>query len=68
MKKVMEGAIFQGYHMNLKLLSNLDLGGPDDLKSDLRGHLRLLRPLEAAEAKNGIFHKFSNSDFSWIPN
>ena len=44
MEEVMDEVIFQGYHMNLKLLSDLDLGGPDDLKPDLRGQLRSLRP------------------------
>ena len=50
----MEGAIFQGDHMNQKLLSDLDLGVSDDLKSDLRGRF------EVAEAKNAIFCNFSN--------
>ena len=42
--KTTEGFIFEGYLMNPKLLSDLDLGGSDDLKTDLRGHLRPLRP------------------------
>ena len=40
---LMEGAIFLGCIINPKLLSDLDLGEPDDLRSDLRGQLRLLR-------------------------
>ena len=44
MPKVKEGAIFESYFINPKLLSDLDLGGSDDLKIDLRGQLRSLRP------------------------
>ena len=38
--KNIEGSIFRGQDMTSKLFSDLDLGGPDDLRSDLRGHLR----------------------------
>ena len=38
--KSIEGSIFRGQDMTSKLFSNLDLGGPDDLRSDLRGHPR----------------------------
>ena len=41
--KLMEGVIFPGYIINPNLLSDLDLGGPDDLRSDLRGQMRSLR-------------------------
>ena len=44
MPKVKEGAISQGYLIHPKLLSDLDLGVSDDLKNDLRGQLRSLRP------------------------
>ena len=40
--KNMEGSIFQGRDSTSKLFSDLDLGGPDDLRSSLRGHLRPL--------------------------
>ena len=40
----MEGVIFEGYLINPKLLGDLDLGGTDDLKIDLRGQLRSPRP------------------------
>ena len=36
------GGIFQGRDIISNLFSDLDLGGPDDLRSDLRGHLRPL--------------------------
>ena len=36
-QKVIEGGIFRGCVMNQKLLSDLDLGGMGDLRSDLRG-------------------------------
>ena len=39
-QKIIEGGIFRGCVMNPKLLSDLDLGGPGDLRSDLRGHPR----------------------------
>ena len=39
-QKSIEGGIFRGCVMNPKLLSDLDLGGPGDLRSDLRGHPR----------------------------
>ena len=45
----MEGDIFRGRGRIQNLLSDLDLGGPDDLRSDLRGHLR------PSEAKIGFF-------------
>ena len=38
--KPIEGVIFQGCIIYTKLLSDLDLGGPGDLKSDLRGQMR----------------------------
>ena len=38
--KNMEGSIFRGSDMTSKLFSNPKLGGPDDLRSGLRGHLR----------------------------
>ena len=38
--KLIEGVIFQGCIIYPKLLSDLDLGGPGDLKSDLRGQMR----------------------------
>ena len=44
MPKFKEGGILQGFFVNLKLLSDLILGGSVDLKSDLRGQLRSLRP------------------------
>ena len=47
--KVMKGSDFQGFTISLKLISDLDLGGLDDLRSDLLGHLRL------PEAENVIF-------------
>ena len=39
-QKIIEGGIFRGFVVNQKLLSDLDLGGPGDLRSDLRGHPR----------------------------
>ena len=39
-KKNVEGSIFQGQDSYSKLFRDLDLGGPDDLRSGLRGHLR----------------------------
>ena len=38
--KIVEGPIFRGRDIIQKLLSDLDLGGPDDIKSDLRGRPR----------------------------
>ena len=38
--KNMDGSIFQGRDSTSKLFSDLDLGGPDDLRSGLRGHPR----------------------------
>ena len=38
--KNIEGSIFRGQHRTSKLFSDLDLGGPDDLRFDLRGHPR----------------------------
>ena len=55
--KVMEGVIFQGCLLTPKLVSDLDLGGPDDLKSDLRGHLRSLR----SKIQFSEFFKFDHS-------
>ena len=43
-QKIIEGSIFRGRDSIQNLLSDLDLGGPDDLRYDLRGRLR---PLEA---------------------
>ena len=40
--------------MNLKLLSDLDVGGPDDLNSNFS------RPTEVVEAKNRMFLNSSN--------
>ena len=40
--KNIEGSIFRGQDRTSKLFSDLDLGGPDDLRSDIRGHLRSL--------------------------
>ena len=40
--KNIEGSIFRGQDRTSKLFSDLDLGGPDDLRSDLRGHWRPL--------------------------
>ena len=37
---MMEGSVFRGLDRSQKLLSDLELGGPDGLRSDLRGHLR----------------------------
>ena len=39
-QKIIEGSIFWGRDWSQKLLSDLDLGGPGDLRSDLRGHPR----------------------------
>ena len=40
-QKIIEGGIFCVCFMNKKLLSDLDLGVPGDLRSDLRGpHIR----------------------------
>ena len=50
--KFMEEAIFQGYIINPKLLSDLDLEGLSDLRSDLRGQMRSL-------VKNSILLYFS---------
>ena len=44
MLKITERVDFQGSTINLELLSDLDLWGPDDLRFDLRGHLRSLTP------------------------
>ena len=38
--KNMEGSIFRGQDRTSKLFSDLDLGGPDDLRYGLRGHPR----------------------------
>ena len=48
-QKIIEGSIFRGRDSIQNLLSDLDLGGPDDLRYDLRGRLRPL------EAKIGFF-------------
>ena len=48
-QKIIEGGIFRGRDSIQNLLSDLDLGAPDDLRSDLRGRLRPL------EAKIGFF-------------
>ena len=40
-QKNIEGSIFQGQDRTSKLFRDLNLGGPDDLRSGLRGHLRL---------------------------
>ena len=37
-QKIIEGSIFRSCVMNQKLLSELDLGGPGDLRSDLQGY------------------------------
>ena len=39
-QKMMEGSVFRGLDRSQNLLSDLDLGGPDGLRSDLRGHPR----------------------------
>ena len=39
-QKIIQGGIFRGCVTNPKLLSDLDIGGPGDLRSDLRGHPR----------------------------
>ena len=39
-QKIIEGSIFRGRDILQNLLSDLDLGGPGDLRSDLRGHPR----------------------------
>ena len=39
-QKMMEGSVFRGLDRSQNLLSDLDLGGPGDLRSDLRGHPR----------------------------
>ena len=39
-KKLLEGSVFRGRDWSWKLLSDLDFGGPGDLRSDLQGHLR----------------------------
>ena len=38
--KNIEGSIFRGQERTSKLFSDLDLEGPNDLRSDLRGHPR----------------------------
>ena len=38
--KTVEGSIFRGQDRTSKLFSDLDLGGPDDLRSGLRGRPR----------------------------
>ena len=38
--KIIEGSIFWSRYWSQKLLSDLDLGGPGDLRSDLWGHPR----------------------------
>ena len=43
MLKLTEGVIFKGCIINPKLLSDLDLGGPDALRRELRGQMRSLR-------------------------
>ena len=48
--KIVEGIIFRGRDIIQNLLSDLDLGGPDDLRPGLRGHLR------PSEAKIGFFY------------
>ena len=53
-QKIIEGGIFRGRDSIQNLLSDLDLGGPDDLRSDLRGHLR------PSKAKIGFSPKFLN--------
>jgi len=40
--KNIESSIFRGQYRTSKLFSDLDLGGPDDLRSDLGSHLRPL--------------------------
>ena len=50
-QKIMEGSIFLGCGWSQKLLSDLNLGEPGDLRSDLRGHPR------SKIAKN---HDFAN--------
>ena len=50
-KKNMEGSIFRGQDRTSKLFSDLDLGGPDDLRSDLRGHPR-------PQLKKSLFYSF----------
>ena len=49
--KNIEGGIFRGQDMTSKLFSDLDLGGPDDLRSDLRGHPR-------PQLKKSLFYSF----------
>ena len=46
-----DGSIFRGRDRTSKLLSDLDLGGPDDLRSDLRGHPR-------PQFKKSLFYSF----------
>ena len=56
--KIIEGSIFRGRDNIQNLLSDLDLGGPDDLRSDLRGRLR------PSEAKIGFFSDFTKTVIS----
>ena len=37
---MMEGSVFRGLDRSQNLLSDLDLGGPSNLRSDLQGHPR----------------------------
>ena len=59
MPKFKEGYLFHGFLMNVKLLSDFNSGGPDDLKSDLRGRLRSLRQKIVYFFQEGdFFHGF----------
>ena len=49
--KNIEGSIFRGQDRTSKLCSDLDLGGPDDLRYDLRGH-------RGRNSKNRYFSHF----------
>ena len=51
--KNIEGSIFRGQDRTSKLFSDLDLGGPYDLRSDLRGH-----PSRGRNSKNRFFTHF----------
>ena len=43
LQKNIEGGIFRGYTIKLKMFLDPTLGGTDEVKSDLGGRLRLFR-------------------------
>ena len=61
-QKTIEGGIFRGHDNIQKLLSDLDLGGPGDLRSNLRGRWRtIVKKLRFCTVENSNFLNFKKN-------